>query len=168
MVFVFQDPKAHALSIFMLQVFVTLLVCRACGKLLSYLKQPPVMGEIIGGILLGPSVLGQSQAWMDYMWPQTDHLRSQDTFGVVANVGLIFFMWIMGMELDPKLLKKQWKSSVPIATTAILSVGTNSNTYTTEHVRCCALARMYADLGAVCASCYACPLSPASPSQLVP
>jgi hypothetical protein len=149
----------------MLQVFVTLLVCRACGKLLSYLKQPPVMGEIIGGILLGPSVLGQSQAWMDYMWPQTDHLRSQDTFGVVANVGLIFFMWIMGMELDPKLLKKQWKSSVPIATTAIMSDQTMKLQPGTEPRPLCFQLLMPLDM--LCVLFFPSCLSPkASPSRL--
>jgi hypothetical protein len=75
-------------------VFITLLVCRAMGKLLSYMKQPPVMGEILGGIILGPSVLGQSQAYMQHIWPQNTVVKSVDTFGVVANVGLIFFMFI--------------------------------------------------------------------------
>jgi Kef-type K+ transport system membrane component KefB len=42
-------------------------------------------------------------------------LLSLDTFGVIANMGLIFFMFLMGLELEAKEMTQMWKKSLPIA-----------------------------------------------------
>lgn len=54
-----------------------------------------------------------------YVTP-THYYDSTLTFYTIANVGLILFMFLMGMELDQGLLSKQWKMSLPIATSAIV------------------------------------------------
>jgi Kef-type K+ transport system membrane component KefB len=59
-----------------------------------------VIGEILGGIILGPSVLGQSNKWMTNIWPENDKIKSIDTFGVISNVGLIFFMCKKQRDMD--------------------------------------------------------------------
>ena len=51
MVFVFEDPPSYPLPCFLIQVFLTLVITRAIGKVLGYVKQPRVIGEIIGGWL---------------------------------------------------------------------------------------------------------------------
>jgi len=48
------------------------------------------------------------------------YLKSLDTFQVCANMGLIFFMFLMGLELEPEMIKKVWKQSVPIAGLGII------------------------------------------------
>ncbi|KAK9803030.1 hypothetical protein WJX72_007239 [[Myrmecia] bisecta] len=83
-------------------------------------------GEIVAGIILGPSCLGRIKGYSQAIWPTAVTLTngkkydSLQTFNVVANVGLIFFMFLMGMELDRSLLRRKWKHSVPIAVSAIL------------------------------------------------
>ena len=54
----FEDPRTLPLAIFLLQVFLTLIVCKLFAKILSYIRQPQVIGQIIVGIIFGPSVLG--------------------------------------------------------------------------------------------------------------
>ena len=58
MVTLFEDPRKDALATFLMQVFITLIVCKVLAKLLSFIRQPQVIGQIIAGIIFGPSVLG--------------------------------------------------------------------------------------------------------------
>jgi Kef-type K+ transport system membrane component KefB len=58
MVVLFDDPRTVPLATFLVQVFITLVVCKVLAKLLAYIRQPQVIGQIIAGIIFGPSVLG--------------------------------------------------------------------------------------------------------------
>jgi Kef-type K+ transport system membrane component KefB len=58
MVVLFENPDTDSLATFLMQVFITLVVCKVLAKLLSYIRQPQVIGQIIAGIIFGPSVLG--------------------------------------------------------------------------------------------------------------
>ena len=58
MVHLFEDPHESPLAMFLLQVFITLIVCKILAKLLSFVRQPQVIGQIIAGIIFGPSILG--------------------------------------------------------------------------------------------------------------
>lgn len=58
MVALFEDPHKLPLAIFLMQVFITLVTCKILGKLLSFIRQPQVIGQIIAGIIFGPSILG--------------------------------------------------------------------------------------------------------------
>ena len=58
MVVLFEDPRQLPLATFLMQVFITLVVCKILAKLLSYIRQPQVIGQIIAGIIFGPSILG--------------------------------------------------------------------------------------------------------------
>jgi Kef-type K+ transport system membrane component KefB len=60
MVVLFINPETDALAIFLMQVFITLVVCKILARLLSYIRQPQVIGQIIAGIIFGPSVLGRT------------------------------------------------------------------------------------------------------------
>lgn len=86
------DPAAR----FLLAAAVVLLVCHLVGDLLCQVGQPPVLGEIVGGLLLGPSALGA-------VWPHAqDWLFPPDVLGQLdraAQLGLIIFMFVLGSEL---------------------------------------------------------------------
>lgn len=86
----------------LLATVVIVAVARAMGWLFRRIHQPPVVGEILAGILLGPSVLGA-------VWPSaTDALFTPTLLpfvDVLAQVGLIFFMFLVGLEFDARLLQ---------------------------------------------------------------
>ena len=61
MVVLFENPSAEALPTFLMQVFITLVVCKILAKSLSFIRQPQVIGQIIAGIIFGPSILGSAR-----------------------------------------------------------------------------------------------------------
>ncbi len=84
-------------GIFVLQLIVILIVVRLMGYLFQIMGQPLVIGEIIAGLLLGPSVLGALAPEL------TSFLFPEYAVGILkqlSQLGLIFFMFIIGMELD--------------------------------------------------------------------
>lgn len=92
------DPKVWTL----LALAVIVLAVRAVGFLVSRIGQPRVIGEIIAGILLGPSLLGLvAPAVSDYLFPPP----VVAALGVLAQVGLVLFMFMIGLELDFERLR---------------------------------------------------------------
>jgi Kef-type K+ transport system membrane component KefB len=89
-------PGADPVARFLFSVAVILLVCHLFGALLRRWGQPPVLGEVIGGLVLGPSVLGlvwpASQEWL-FPAPVLTGLN------YAAQLGLIVFMFLLGCEL---------------------------------------------------------------------
>src|SRR5213075_2402613 len=100
------------------QIALILALSRVLGWIVSRFGQPYVLGEMIAGVILGPSLLGWAA-------PQAfSHLFPADSVQILAilsHIGLIFFVFLMGLQLDPALLKAGQKStiSVGIATIAI-------------------------------------------------
>ncbi|CAF1191751.1 unnamed protein product [Rotaria sordida] len=116
MVVLFEDPRKLPLATFLMQVFITLVVCKILAKLLSYIRQPQVIGQIIAGILFGPSVLGHIRGWSETVWLPS----SLPAFQLIANLGLLFFMFFLGLELDLGQIKNSWKTTIPIACASII------------------------------------------------
>lgn len=83
----------------LLDIVVILVAARAFAALARKLGQPPVIGEIVAGIVLGPTVLGQFVG--DSLFPST----VQPSLNALADVGLVLYMFVVGMELDPDLIK---------------------------------------------------------------
>ena len=74
-------------------------------------RQPAVVLEIIGGIILGPSALGRNKDYLESIFP----ISSQAHLSLVANVGLILYLFTVGMELDPNLLLEHGKRAGGVA-----------------------------------------------------
>jgi Kef-type K+ transport system membrane component KefB len=100
------------LSLFLLQLMVVLVFVRICSSLAQRVRQPAVIGEIIAGIVLGPSVVGLLFPEVNaFLFP----VESLDKLQFVSQVGLILFMFIIGMELDLSVLKSRVNSAVVIS-----------------------------------------------------
>ncbi|MBV8982485.1 MAG: cation:proton antiporter [Acidimicrobiia bacterium] len=101
----------------LLAALVVIVVSRAVGALFKRINQPQVVGEIAAGILLGPSVLGAA-------WPQaTSYLFSPKVLpflDMLANVGLIFFMFLIGLELDMRLIRGRGHAAALVSHVSIV------------------------------------------------
>jgi Kef-type K+ transport system membrane component KefB len=93
------DPK-NPIIIFIIQAGVILVFCRLLHYPLSLLRQPRVIAEVIGGILLGPSVFGRIPGFTNAVFPAA----SIPNLNLVANLGLVLFLFLVGLEVDVRFL----------------------------------------------------------------
>ncbi|KAK5582198.1 hypothetical protein RB653_003781 [Dictyostelium firmibasis] len=111
------NPLTDPVCLFIVQLLLIVVVSRLLGYLLNFVKQPPVISEVITGILLGPSVLSRSPAFGGNVFPAGTAIT---TLNVIANIGLIFFMFMIGLEVDASILKKNLKASMIISLSSII------------------------------------------------
>jgi Kef-type K+ transport system membrane component KefB len=114
-------PGGHDAGV-MLHVLIALALivaaARVGGILFRFIHQPAVVGEIIAGILLGPSLLGRVwPAGFAYILPPT----VAPLLDVLAQIGIILYMFLVGLELDPKLVAKHGRESVAISHASIIT-----------------------------------------------
>lgn len=101
------------LAIFILQLIVIIIAARVFAYLFRRIGQPAVMGEIIAGIALGPSLMGAvAPEFSQVLFPPTSFGNLQ----MLSQIGLILFMFVIGMELDLNLIKQKIRSAVFIST----------------------------------------------------
>eukprot|EP00026_Physarum_polycephalum_P002006 Phypoly_transcript_02010.p1 GENE.Phypoly_transcript_02010~~Phypoly_transcript_02010.p1 ORF type:complete len:905 (+),score=176.30 Phypoly_transcript_02010:146-2860(+) len=105
------NPLDDPVALFIVQLVFILVVSRALGYAFRYIKQPQVIAEVITGIILGPTVLGSIPGYLSNLFTPA----SLAIVNVFANIGLIFFMFLIGIELDVGLLKRNAKSASIIA-----------------------------------------------------
>jgi Kef-type K+ transport system membrane component KefB len=107
------DALAHVLA----ALTAVLITGRLLGLLFRRVGQPPVIGEVVGGILLGPSLLGQ-------VWPQAAAfilpLAVAPYLGVIAQLGVILYMFLVGLELNLAALRGRAHTLVVISHASIL------------------------------------------------
>jgi len=112
--------QAHIESpfgILLLQVIVILVCCRLFGWLFSKIGQPTVIGEIIAGIALGPSILGH---WFPDISQFLFPAESLGNISLLSQFGLILFMFVIGMELDLTEVRKKLKETILISHTSTI------------------------------------------------
>jgi Kef-type K+ transport system membrane component KefB len=105
-------------SILALQILVILAVARACGIFVRRLGQPQVMGEILAGIFLGPSLLQLAAPEVHgFLFPE----GSVQRLYFLSQVGILLFMFIVGLELDTKVLRSKARSIFVISQASIVA-----------------------------------------------
>lgn len=105
-------PKAE-MVIILADLAIVLVLARAVGWLFHRMGQPAVIGEILAGVLLGPTLLGdQVSKWL-FPVDQRAFLL------LLANIGLVLFMFIVGLELDVGLVKGRERLAVVVSASSI-------------------------------------------------
>jgi Kef-type K+ transport system membrane component KefB len=111
-----QAHMKEPLSLLLLQVIVIVIAARLMGVLFAKMKQPPVIGEMLAGILLGPSLLGMvSPGTMDFLFPAS----SLGALRLFSQVGVVLFMFLVGMDLDLRHLRQKAHSAVMVSHASI-------------------------------------------------
>ncbi|MCT3763323.1 cation:proton antiporter [Elizabethkingia anophelis] len=107
----------HPLALLLIQIVTIILVARLFGWICMKMKQPSVIGEMIAGITLGPSLLGlYFPEFSAFLFPK----ESLGNLQFLSQIGLIFFMYIVGMELDLSVLRKKAHDAVVISHASII------------------------------------------------
>nr|WP_314840238.1 cation:proton antiporter [uncultured Flavobacterium sp.] len=109
----FQDP----LAILLAQIITIILVARIFGWIFKKIGQPSVIGEIIAGIVLGPSLLG---LYFPEVSAALFPVASLGNLKFLSQIGLILFMFVIGMELDLKVLKNKANEAIVISHASII------------------------------------------------
>lgn len=111
------ENSTFSLSVLLLQIIVILFTLRISGWLCRKMGQPAVIGEILSGIILGPSLLG-------YYFPDLfNRIFPQHSLGsiqMLSQIGLILFMFIVGMELNLKTVRNRAGNALLISNASIV------------------------------------------------
>ncbi|HEU4733891.1 MAG TPA: cation:proton antiporter [Kofleriaceae bacterium] len=109
--------KINVLPQLLLAMLSILVAVRVVGWVFTRLRQPPVMGEVVAGIVLGPSVLG-------WLWPHGEALIFPAGLGpylaAVSQVGIVLYMFLVGLELNPALFRGRTHATVAVSHASII------------------------------------------------
>ncbi|MFB6720820.1 cation:proton antiporter [Kribbella sp. NPDC056345] len=102
-----------------LQLAIILAVCRVVGLLARRIGQPQVVGEMIAGVLLGPSLFGLlAPHWQQDLFPKGP---SMTIIYAAAQVGIVLYMFLVGLEFDTNLIRHRVPSAVSISLAGVLT-----------------------------------------------
>lgn len=108
---------SHPLAILLVQIITIIFVARFFGWICRKIGQPTVIGEMIAGIVLGPSLVGTYlPEYSALLFPD----GSKGNLQFLSQIGLILFMYVVGMELDLGALKNKAKDAVIISHASII------------------------------------------------
>lgn len=103
-------------TLFLIQIILILSICEALSLIGMIFHQPRVIFEILGGIILGPSVLGNFPVFEHQLFPSS----SLDYITLVAQIGLNFYIFIIGLEVDYSIVVYSFVKTSSIALTSML------------------------------------------------
>src|SRR5262245_22810511 len=114
------DGASHGPSevVFLGQLIVLMVVGRLLGEAVIRIGQPSIMGQLLAGILLGPSVLG-------LLWPDVQHMifppvkEQKAMLDAVSQFGVLLLLLLTGMETDLALVRKVGRAAISISLTGV-------------------------------------------------
>jgi Kef-type K+ transport system membrane component KefB/nucleotide-binding universal stress UspA family protein len=114
-----QNLSGKSEAIFIAELGLLLLVGRGLGELMQRVGQPAVMGQLLGGLLLGPSLLGL--VWPDFqhaLFPQTAEQKSM--VDAVSQLGVLMLLLLTGMETDLRLVRRVGRAAIAVAAAGVM------------------------------------------------
>jgi len=115
-----QASTTSSEALFIAQIVLLLLVGRLLGEAMQRIGQPAVMGQLLAGVLLGPSVFG-------VLWPEAQHAifpgehEQRGMLEAVSDLGILMLLLLTGMETDLKLVSKALRAAVSVSAAGIVA-----------------------------------------------
>ncbi|KAJ7504288.1 Sodium/hydrogen exchanger family-domain-containing protein [Mycena galericulata] len=110
-----KDPSAYntldPLRLWIIQVGVIVGTASVLSLVLRKLRQPKVIAEVLGGIILGPTAFGRIPGFTEHIFPKD----SLPYLSLVANIGLVLFLFLVGLEIDAAIIKRNARLSATVA-----------------------------------------------------
>lgn len=103
------DTKSP-ITLFIIQAGIIIIFCRLLHWPLSKMKQPRVIAEVIGGIMLGPTVMGRIPGFTESIFPTA----SIPNLNLIANLGLVLFLFLVGLEVDLRVFFGNWRVALSV------------------------------------------------------
>jgi Kef-type K+ transport system membrane component KefB len=101
----------------LLALTIIIITARLMGMLLKRLDQPPVIGEVLGGLMLGPSLFGRVAPEAAAFVLPAD---TAPFLNIISQLGVILFMFLVGLELDLGVLRTRARATIAISNAGII------------------------------------------------
>ncbi|KDQ64220.1 hypothetical protein JAAARDRAFT_52200 [Jaapia argillacea MUCL 33604] len=99
------------IQLWIIQVVIIIGMTQLLSLILSRIRQPRVIAEVIGGVILGPSIMGRIPHFTATIFPTA----SMPMLSLTSTIGLVLFLFLVGLEIDVRLIKKNVKASAAIS-----------------------------------------------------
>ncbi|KAK2463776.1 hypothetical protein APHAL10511_004214 [Amanita phalloides] len=110
-----KDPATYnpndPIRIWIIQIGLIIGMTSLLSLILKRLRQPKVISEVLGGILLGPTAFGRIPGFTEHIFP----VDSQPYLSLTANIGLCLFLFLVGLEIDASVIRRNWRLSLSVA-----------------------------------------------------
>jgi Kef-type K+ transport system membrane component KefB len=107
---------SSSVTLFLLQLIAIICISRLLAVVLKYFREPPVIAEVLTGIIMGPSVFGLIPGFSSSLFP----VASLVNLSFIANLGLILYLFVVGLEMDIGYARKSAKESFAISAAGIV------------------------------------------------
>lgn len=97
--------------LWVIQVVIIIAFTRILGAILGRIRQPKVIAEIIGGVILGPTAMGRIPNFTASVFPD----QSIPFLTLTSTIGLVFYLFLVGLEIDTRVLKRNLTNSVAVS-----------------------------------------------------
>ncbi|KAF8272801.1 Sodium/hydrogen exchanger family-domain-containing protein [Lactarius quietus] len=111
-----QFNPSDPLRLWIIQVGIIIITTQILSLGLRKLRQPRVIAEVLGGILLGPTAFGRIPGFSNHIFPT----QSISYLSLVANIGLCLFLFIIGLEIDAAIIRRNARLSMTVAAAGVI------------------------------------------------
>lgn len=110
---------AHELMVFLLQVGLLLLLAKVLGRVASHFGLPPIMGELLAGVVLGPSLFGRIASGASH-WLLPQQAEQVHVLDGISQIAVVLLVGLTGMELDTALIRRRSATALRVSLAGII------------------------------------------------
>ncbi|KAF9035009.1 hypothetical protein BDZ89DRAFT_1062262 [Hymenopellis radicata] len=104
------------IRIWVIQVVIIIAMTQFLALIFGRIRQPRVIAEVIGGVLLGPTVMGRIPGFKNAIFPDA----AMPQLNLTATIGLVLFLFLVGLEIDTRLMRRNIKAATAVSVAGLL------------------------------------------------